>query len=57
MSDDTVVALKDAVEQFRRGFEITGGGLLVPDEKAEPIDEAKVEQEKIVKPVPPADKK
>ena len=57
LSDDTVVALKDAVEQFRRGFEITGGGLLVPDEKAEPIDEAKVEQEKIVKPVPPADKK
>jgi F-type H+-transporting ATPase subunit alpha len=57
LSDDTVVALKDAIEQFRRGFEITGGGLLVPDEKAEPIDEAKVEQEKIVKPVPPADKK
>jgi F-type H+/Na+-transporting ATPase subunit alpha len=57
LSDDTVVALKDAVDEFRRGFEISGGGLLVPDEKAEPIDEADVEQEKIVKPVPPADKK
>ena len=30
-------ALKDAIEQFRRGFEITGGGLLVSDEPAEPL--------------------
>jgi hypothetical protein len=33
------VALKDAIEQFRRGFEITGGGMLVSDEPAEPLGE------------------
>jgi F-type H+/Na+-transporting ATPase subunit alpha len=37
LSDDTATALKDAIEQFRRGFEITGGGMLVPDEPAEPL--------------------
>jgi F-type H+/Na+-transporting ATPase subunit alpha len=31
LSDDTTTALKDAIDQFRRGFEITGGGLLVSD--------------------------
>jgi len=36
LSDDTATALKDAIEDFRRGFEITGGGLLVPEESAEP---------------------
>jgi F-type H+/Na+-transporting ATPase subunit alpha len=41
LSDDTATALKDAIEQFRRGFEITGGGMLVSDEPAEPLgDEA-----------------
>jgi F-type H+/Na+-transporting ATPase subunit alpha len=35
LSDDTATALKDAVEDFRRGFEITGGGLLVPEDSAE----------------------
>jgi F-type H+/Na+-transporting ATPase subunit alpha len=39
LSEDTATALKDAIEQFRRGFEITGGGMLVPDEPAEPLDE------------------
>jgi F-type H+-transporting ATPase subunit alpha len=57
LSDDTAVALKDAIEQFRNGFEVTGGGLLVPDEKAEPLDDAEVEQEKLRKQVPPAEKK
>jgi F-type H+-transporting ATPase subunit alpha len=36
LSDDTATALKDAIEDFRRGFEITGGGLLVPEDSAEP---------------------
>jgi F-type H+/Na+-transporting ATPase subunit alpha len=31
LSDDTITALKDAVDEFRRGFEVTGGGLLVSD--------------------------
>jgi F-type H+/Na+-transporting ATPase subunit alpha len=33
LSDDTKVALKDAIEKFRRGFEVTGGGLLEGDEE------------------------
>ncbi len=39
LSDDATTALKDAIEQFRRGFEITGGGLLVSDQPAEPLGE------------------
>jgi F-type H+/Na+-transporting ATPase subunit alpha len=31
LSEDTTAALKDAIDEFRRGFEITGGGLLVSD--------------------------
>jgi F-type H+/Na+-transporting ATPase subunit alpha len=57
LSDDTAVALKDAVEEFRRGFEVTGGGLLVQDEKSEPLDDSQVEQETVIRQVPPADKK
>jgi len=38
LSEDTNTALKDAIDQFRRGFEITGGGMLVSDEPAEPLD-------------------
>jgi F-type H+/Na+-transporting ATPase subunit alpha len=57
LSDDTVVALKDAVDEFRRGFETTSKGLLVQDEQVEALDEAKVQQEKVRKHVPPpADK-
>jgi len=39
LSEDTATALKDAINQFRRGFEITGGGMLVSDEPAEPLGE------------------
>jgi len=39
LSEDTATALKDAIDQFRRGFEITGGGMLVSDEPAEPLGE------------------
>jgi F-type H+-transporting ATPase subunit alpha len=57
LSDDTVVALKDAVDEFRRGFETTSKGLLIQDEPVEALDEAKVQQEKVRKHVPPpADK-
>ena len=37
LSDDTVVALKDAIEQFRRRFEKTDGELLVTEEPAEAL--------------------
>jgi F-type H+/Na+-transporting ATPase subunit alpha len=47
LSEDTVVALKDAVEQFRAGFEKTGGELLVTEEPGEPLEESDVEAETI----------
>jgi F-type H+/Na+-transporting ATPase subunit alpha len=47
LSDDTAVALKDAIEQFRAGFEKTGGELLVAEEPAEPLDESEVEPDTI----------
>jgi F-type H+/Na+-transporting ATPase subunit alpha len=52
LSDDTVTALKDAVEDFRRSFEVTGGELLVSAEDEEPADESDVEQGKIQRVVP-----
>ena len=56
LSEDTTTALKDAIEQFRRGFEITGGGLLVPDESAEPLGEDEVSRDAVNKRVPPKPK-
>jgi len=56
LSEDTTTALKDAIEQFRRGFEITGGGLLVPDEPAEPLSEDEVSRDALNKRVPPKPK-
>ena len=47
LNDDTAVALKDAIEKFRTGFEKTGGDLLVTDEPAKPLDEGDIEPEKI----------
>ena len=32
LNDDTKVALTDAIDKFRRGFEVTGGGLLVTED-------------------------
>jgi F-type H+/Na+-transporting ATPase subunit alpha len=54
LSGDTSTALKDAIGEFRRGFEITGGQLLVPvDQPTEPVDEGDVEQDQIKRRVPP----
>jgi F-type H+-transporting ATPase subunit alpha len=47
LSDDTVVALKDAIDEFRAGFEKTGGELLVSTDREEPLDESDVEHEAI----------
>jgi F-type H+/Na+-transporting ATPase subunit alpha len=50
VSEDTITALKDAIGEFRRGFEITGGQLLVPaEEPAEPVTTDDVEQDQIKK--------
>jgi F-type H+-transporting ATPase subunit alpha len=54
LSEDTATALKDAIDQFRRGFEITGGGMLVSDEPAEPLHDES--SDKLKKFVPPAAK-
>jgi len=45
LTDDTASGLKDAVDEFRKGFEVSGGGLLVQDEPVEPADEEDVDQE------------
>ena len=52
LNDDAKVALQDAIDKFRRGFEVTGGGLLVTDEGSDLKDED-VQQEKLKKRVPP----
>jgi F-type H+/Na+-transporting ATPase subunit alpha len=52
LSDDTVTALKDAVEAFRGGFETGDGELLVKDESVEALESE--DQEKIARRVPKA---
>jgi F-type H+/Na+-transporting ATPase subunit alpha len=49
LSDDTVTALKDAIDRFRRTFEVTGGQLLVSDadESAEPLGAGETRQETV----------
>jgi F-type H+/Na+-transporting ATPase subunit alpha len=47
LSDDTVASLKDAVEEFKKGFETSSGELLVRDEPVEAMDPSDVGQETI----------
>jgi F-type H+-transporting ATPase subunit alpha len=49
LTDDTASGLKEAVDEFRKGFEVSGGGLLVKDEPVEPADEEDVDQETLSK--------
>jgi F-type H+-transporting ATPase subunit alpha len=54
LDDGTAAALKDAIEEFRRGFEISGGErLIVEEEPAEPMDEEDIDREKVTRYVPP----
>jgi F-type H+/Na+-transporting ATPase subunit alpha len=53
LSADTIVALKDAIERFRAGFEKSDGSLLVTEEPAEPLDAGDVQPEKIMAYNPP----
>ncbi|HWG63366.1 MAG TPA: F0F1 ATP synthase subunit alpha [Streptosporangiaceae bacterium] len=53
LSEDTTTALKDAVEEFRKGFEISGGQLLVQDEDAEAMEDSEVGQDTVKRRVPP----
>ena len=49
LSDDTASALKEAIEEFRKNFTVSSGDLLIEEEPAEPIDESKIEPEKVKK--------
>jgi F-type H+-transporting ATPase subunit alpha len=49
LSDDTVSAFKDAVAQFKRGFELGDGTLLADQGKAEALDADQVDQATITK--------
>jgi len=57
LSEDTVTALKDTLEEFRRTFETSSGELLVTDEPVEPVEEAEIEHEGIPRVRPRAAKK
>jgi F-type H+/Na+-transporting ATPase subunit alpha len=57
LTDDTATVLKDAIEEFRRGFDVGGGELLVSagdeDEQVEPTDEEDIDRETVVRRPPP----
>jgi F-type H+/Na+-transporting ATPase subunit alpha len=56
LTDDTATVLKDAIEEFRRSFEIGGGEMLVspePEEQVEPADEEDIDRETVVRRPPP----
>jgi F-type H+-transporting ATPase subunit alpha len=56
LDDDTAAALEDAVEEFRRGFEVGGGEMLVSaeaDESAESMTEEDIDREKVTRYTPP----
>jgi len=58
LSEDTLTALKDAIEQFRRTFEKSDGELLVTDdEQPEAMGEDEVGHEKVTRhiPAPPSE--
>ena len=55
LSDDTATTLKDAIEEFRRGFEIGGGEMLVSaeSEQVEPTEDEDIDRETLTKRPPP----
>ncbi len=57
LSEDTVTALKDSIDDFRRGFETSDGHLLVSDEPVKPVAATEVTPETVVKHVPATAKK
>src|SRR6185437_10079701 len=49
LSDDTISALKDAISEFRRGFETSDGQLLVTDDPATPVADSDIAKDDIKK--------
>ena len=54
LTDDNVTTLKEAIDRFRRTFEVTGGQMLVSDEGAPPLGDDEEKQESITRYEPPA---
>jgi F-type H+-transporting ATPase subunit alpha len=54
LTDDDVTTLKDAMDRFRRTFEVTGGQLLVSDEGVQALGDDEEKQESVAKYAPPA---
>ncbi|MFI0422175.1 F0F1 ATP synthase subunit alpha [Spongiactinospora sp. 9N601] len=57
LADDAVTALKDAITDFKKGFETSSGELLVKDEPVDALEAGEVGQEKITKVVRTPEKK
>jgi F-type H+-transporting ATPase subunit alpha len=52
LPEDATVTLKDAMTEFKRGFQTSSGDMLVQEQEPEPLEEEKVGQEKISRYVP-----
>ena len=53
LTDDTASVLKEAIDEFRKGFTVSGGEQLVQDEEpVEPIDEDRIERDSVKRRVP-----
>ena len=58
LSEDTTASLKDAINEFRRGFETSDGQLLVDRRAADPVADSEIAKDGISKHVtPPAEDK
>jgi F-type H+-transporting ATPase subunit alpha len=59
LTDETSDALVKVIDHFKKGFAATGGGSVVPEEHAEPLDEDELGKEsvKVNKPAPEEKKK
>ncbi|GII91272.1 F0F1 ATP synthase subunit alpha [Sinosporangium siamense] len=57
LTDDAVTVLKDAISEFKKGFETSAGELLVKDEPVPSLEAGEVGQEKITKHVRQAEEK
>ncbi len=49
LPDEAAQALRDAIDDFKRGFETSSGQLLVNDEPVEALEASEVDQEKITR--------
>ena len=52
LTSDNLTTLKDAMDKFRRTFEVTGGQLLVSDEGVTPLGDGEAGQETVARYVP-----